>query len=111
MLRPLHQDDGRGRKIIKAKLLQFARITHAVEIGMHKRKARQFVCLHQRERRAWDFQRNIVGKVPDERPRECRFAGAEVAGQTHDVARLERRGKIEHKLMQRLLTRHCQREA
>ena len=98
-------------KVIEAKLIQLARVRHPIEVGMYEREARQFVGLQQRKGRTRHFELFVAGEVANERARESRFAAAEIAGQTHDVARFERRSEVTYELTQRLLTRHRQCEA
>ena len=86
----------RLRQIVEAELGELAGPGQPVEIGMHQRKARQFVGLHQREGRARHRDVRIVGEVADQRAGERGLAGAEIAGQRHQVAGLERVGDVDH---------------
>ena len=65
-----------------------------VEIGMHERETRQLVGLHQREGRARHLDAVVAGEIADQRARERGLAGAEIAGQRHQVAGLERSGDV-----------------
>ena len=78
---------------------------------MHDRKLRQVVGLHQREGRARHLDRRIARQIADKRPREHRLAGAEVARERDEVARLQCVGDVDHQPACGVLVRQRHREA
>ena len=60
---------------------------------MRNRNA-QVVALHQREGRARNFERVVVGHGAQEGAGERRFAGAEIAGKRQAVAGFQRQRQI-----------------
>ena len=109
-VRPFDQHDGVLRQVVEAELGEFGRARQAVEVGMHHRKLRQVVGLHQREGRARHLDRRIVREVADERAREHGLAGAEVARERDQVARLQRIGDVDHEPARGVLVRQRHRE-
>ncbi len=93
-VRPFQQHDAALRQIVEAELGKFRTAGEPVEIGMHQQKARQLVILHQREGRARHLDRVVAGEVTDQRPRERGLAGAEIAGQRHQIAAVQQSGYL-----------------
>ena len=82
-----------------------------IQVGMHHGEARQRIGLHQREGRARHVERLVVRKMPDQRARERGLAGAEVARQRDEIARLEDRREVDREPARRELVREHDREA
>ena len=78
---------------------------------MNEREARQLVGLHQGEGRARHLDRLVAGEIADQRARESRFAGAEIARQRHEIAGFERGGDVGREALRRLLVRQCHGKA
>ena len=93
-VRPFQQHDGLLGQIVEAKLGELARTLQPVQVGVHHREARQVVGLHQREGRARHRDVRIVGEIADHGAGEGGLAGAEIAGQRHQIAGLERRRDV-----------------
>jgi hypothetical protein len=110
-VRPFQQHHGVLRQIVEAELGEFARSFQPVQVGMHEGELRQVVALHQGEGRARNRDAGVVGEIADQSAGEGGLAGAEVAGQRQQVARLECRGDIDHQPMRGLLVFERQRVA
>ena len=110
-VRPFDQHHGAFRQVVEAELGKLCRTRQPVEVGMHQRKLRQVVDLHQREGRARHLDRGIAGEIADERARERGLAGAEIAGKRDEIAGLERIGDIDRKPLGGVLVRQRHREA
>jgi hypothetical protein len=108
---PFHQHNGILRQIVEAELGQFGGARKPVEIGVHHRKARQLVGLQEGERGTRHLNAILVGEITDQRARERGLAGAEIARQGHQVARLERAGDVAGKAHRGLLVRQVHGEA
>ena len=91
---PFDQDGALGEGIVEADLVELARIGEAIEVEMRYGQPAGGIGLHEREGRARHLQPGIVGKRPDQRPREGRLAGAERPGERDEVAGLQRRGDV-----------------
>ena len=100
-LRPFDEHDPRLRGLLEAELAELLGVVHAIEIGVHDGTAGRVVGLDQREGRAWDLERLVAGERPDDRARERRLAGAELARQRDDVAGLQLAGEEAREAMRR----------
>ena len=100
---PFEQHHGVFRQIVETELRKLARSRQPVEIGMDQRKARQIVILHQREGRARNGDDGVFREIADQRARERRLAGAEIARQRDEIAGLERIGDVGREPRRRLL--------
>ena len=109
-IRPFHEHDSARRQIIEAEFAEFGRARKPVEIRVHQDEARQLVGLHQREGRTWHFDGLIAGEVADQRARERGLAGAQIAGQRHQIAGLERERDLGRKPRRRPFARQHHRE-
>ena len=89
-VRPFQQHHGVLGQVVEAELGEFARAFQPVQVGVHDRKPRQVVGLDQREGRARHRDVRIVGEIADHGAGERGLAGAEIAGQRHQIAGLER---------------------
>ena len=78
---------------------------------MNQWKLRQFVGLHEREGRAWHFDRGIAGEIANERAGERCLARAEIARERNQIAGLERVGDVDRKPLGGVLVRQRYREA
>ena len=108
-VRPFQQHDGVLRQVVETELRQLARAFQPVKVRVHQRKARQVIGLHQREGRARHRNVRIVGQKPDHGAGERGLAGAEIAGQRHQIAGIERGRDIHHQAPDALFAR--QRDA
>ncbi len=59
-VRPFDQHDGVLGQVVEAELGELGRSGQAIEVGMHQRKLRQVVGLHQREGRARHLDRRVA---------------------------------------------------
>ena len=66
----------------------------AIKIEVGDVEARRLVALHQRERRAWDFEALLRAQGFDEGAREGGLAGAQIAFEGQHVAGLQGEGEI-----------------
>ena len=108
---PFQQRDGRVAQFLQAKLGQFVRPGESIEIGVDQREARQLVSLHQCEGGTRHLDGRIAGEVADERTGKGRLAGAEIAREGNEVARLDGAGDVAHQLQRRLLILQIDRKA
>ena len=108
---PFQQHHGGFRRVLEAKLVQLGWIGQPVQIGMHHWKARQVITLRQREGRARHFNRFVAGDVADEGAGKGGLAGAEIARQRDQVARLDQPGNVRHQPLRGLLVLERHREA
>lgn len=102
-LRPFDQDERRIGERRQADLLELALVLDPVEIGMHHRKRRQLVALHQGEGRARDFQRLVAREIADHGAGGRGLAGTEIPGEGDNVAGAGQQGEIGHQLRGRRL--------
>ena len=93
---PFQQRHGAVGHVLEAEFGELARPRQTVEIGMHQRKSRQLVGLHQREGRARHLDRGVAGELADERAGKCGLAGAEIAGQRDQVTGFDGCGDVHH---------------
>ena len=110
-VRPFDQHDGVFRQVVEAEFGQLGGARQAVEVGMHHRKLRQIVGLHQREGRARHLDGLVAREIADQRAREHGLAGAEVARERDEVAGLQRIGDVDHEAPGGVLVRQRHREA
>ncbi len=110
-VRPFDHDDSVLRQIVEAELGHFGGARQAVEIGVHQRKLRQIVGLHQREGRARHLDRFVAREIANECAHERSLAGAEIARKGNDVTGLERARDVDHQPSGGLLVRQHHREA
>ena len=108
---PFQQHHGAVGQIVEAELGQFRGARQPVQIGMHQREARQLIGLDEGEGRARHFDAVVAGQIADQRAGKGGLAGAEIAGQRHQIAGLERAGDIGHEGGQRRLVRDGHSEA
>ncbi len=97
-LRPFDQGHCALGQWRQTDLFQFACIADPVEVGVKQRKRRQVVSLHQREGRAWNFERVVVGEITDHRARGRGLSGTEIARQRDDIAGADQKRQISHQL-------------
>ncbi len=100
-----------GAEVIEAELGQFRRPRQPVEVGMHQVEARQLIGLHQREGRARHFHGLVAGEMADQGAREGGLAGAEIAGQRDQVARLDQAGDVGHQAARGLFVGRARRRS
>ena len=110
-VRPLHHHHGAFGQVVEAELLQLARRVEPVKVGMHHRKARQLVDLHQREGRARHLNVRVAGEMADHGAGERGLAGAEIARQRDQVAGLQRRRDVGDEALGGLLVGQRHRKA
>ena len=108
---PFHQHHRAIGKIVEAEFGKLGRAGEPIEIGMDDRETRQLIGLYQREGRTRHVDRLVAGEVADQRAREGRFAGAEIARERDEVARFEHRGDVDHESPRRFFIRQGYREA
>ena len=104
-VRPFEQHHRGVRRLVDAELGKLARMGDAIEIGVHHGEPRQHVGLHQGEGRTRHLQRGIFGEMADQRARERGLAGAEVARERDQVARLQHRRDVDGEALRRALVR------
>ena len=78
---------------------------------MHERKLPQIIGLHEREGRAWHFERRVARQVANDRTGERCLARAEVARQGHKIAGLRRVGDVDGEPLGGVLVRQGYRKA
>ena len=108
---PFQQHDRALGQVVEAELGELRRAREPVEVGVDHGKSRQVVDLHQGEGRAWHFERPVACKMADHGARERGLAGAEIARERDQVARLERAGDVDHQPARGLLVRQHHRKA
>ena len=105
---PFHQSQRVVGGFLPADLLQLVGAAHAIEVGVDHVEPVEFVGLQQRVGRARHFERGVAGEGADERPRQGRLAGAEIAGQRDEIAGLEAQRQVTRQLLRGLLVRQHQ---
>ena len=93
-LGPLDEDDAGRPRLVEAELVDLRRIGQAIEVGVGDCQAAGGIGLYQREGRARHLERRVVGERAQQRPRQRRLAGAEIALEAHHVARRQRHGDV-----------------
>ena len=98
-VRPFHHHHRAVGQIVEAEFGEFGGAGQPVEIGVNQREARQLIGLNESEGRARHFDRVVAGEIADQRAREGRLAGAEIARQRDQIAGFERGGDVDHEAL------------
>ena len=100
-LRPFDERDGILGHLVPAELHQLVAAREAVEIRMDDGRARTVIDLHQGEGRARDLQLRLAGEKAHEGAGQRRLAGAEAAGQGHEIAGFQLLGQNAREALRR----------
>ena len=104
---PFDQRDRAFRQWRQADLFQFALVVDAIEVGVNQGNGRQVVALREREGRAWNLQRFVIGEIADHGAGSGGLAGAEIARKRDDVAGADQQREVGHQMRGRCLI--CER--